>query len=104
MSQRPQCALLVARSTQLPLHSEELGGQTQTPSSQTRPSPQVLPQRMQLPESLIRSTQTPLHSVRSAGQTQLPFEQTVPPAQGRLHPPQWSGSLSVSTHCDSQIV
>lgn len=75
-------------------------GHWQLPPTQLRPPVQVTPHAPQLRLSPPRSTQDRPHTVWPAPQPpeQTPFEQTWVGAQTIPQPPQWRGSLAISTH------
>lgn len=64
VSQPPQCAVLVIKSTQEPSQACVVPAQEvpHLPPAHTSPAPQALPQTPQLAVSEAKSTQAPLHS------------------------------------------
>ncbi len=106
LPQRPQLAVSLVTSVQVPLHTR-LGdghGVTQSPLVQSCPDSQRLPQRPQLPMSLVTDVQLEPHSTRGAGHEarHVPPPQTWPAAQARLHAPQCAPLVCGSTHVPPQ--
>jgi hypothetical protein len=102
--QAPQWPGLFEVSTQVPPQSVVPVGHPQAPSTHALPPVHALPQVLQLAGSELVSVQAPLHAVRPVAQVaaHMPTEQTWPPPQGLVHPPQWAGSVSTSTHVPPQ--
>jgi len=65
---------------------------------------QALRQLPQLSGSLSSARQAPSQTTVPAGQTHAPEMHAWPPPQAWSQPPQWLGSLAVSTHAAPQLV
>jgi len=105
--QAPQLAELLVRSTQLWPQAVKGGIQppTHDPARQKLALlGQALPQLPQFCGSLASERQTPPQATVPAGQAHDPAKQDWPPTQARPQPPQWFGSVAVSTHWSPQLV